>query len=168
MQRLWAVLIVVVMCAGCLDGRAHIQNNGDYALLFVDSEIIKDTCGVLAKQPIAEGTLRSLWNANLTVLGDTVRMRTDLYEIQLVGDYHKTFGRDQREHFTLDGSTNNAVATIAGSECLVDIVTVHLEANTVDADRFTGVVSVRYDTRQPASCNCEYLVNFRAARQTTP
>lgn len=155
-------------CGSCLNGRSHIQSDGSYALTFVDSEIIKDTCGVLSKQPVAEGTLKSLWSADLTVLGDTVRMKTALYGILLVGEYQKTFGRDQREHFTLDGSANNATANIAGAECLVDIVTMHLEANTVDADRFTGVLSVSYDTLQSPSCTCEYLVNFRAARQATP
>lgn len=156
-----------VLLASC-NGRDHIQSSGAYELTYADSSVIKDTCAVLGKQPVVSGTVRQLWTAQLTVLGDTVRMRTGLYDIQLVGDYQRTLGEDLREHFIADGSANNATANIAGADCLVDIVTMHLEANTEDERAFTGVLSVRYDTRQPASCNCEYLVNFRAVKQATP
>lgn len=167
MQRLSIIALLSFAFASCT-GRDHIQSSGDYALSFLDSEIIKDTCGVLRERPLGGDSLRKLWDVNLTVLGDTVRMRTELYNIQLVGDYQRALGEDLREHFIVDGSANKVTADIAGAECLVDIVTLHLEANTEDENRFSGVLSVRYDTRQPASCNCEYLVNFRAVKQEAP
>src|SRR4051812_11105496 len=104
-------------------GRDHIQSSGTYDLTFADPQIIKDTCDVLAKQPAVDGSSKALWSADLTVLGDTVRMRAGLYEVLLVGDYQRTIGEDGREHFIVDGSSDKVTANIAGSECLVDVVT---------------------------------------------
>ena len=165
MRRLWPIIVVLAASGSCV-GRSHIQDDGDYELAFVESKVIKDTCGTLAGHPVADAPYKKLWNAKLVVLGDTVRLTSQLFSVQLVGDYQQALGSDKREHFILDGSANNVTANIAGAQCLVDIVNMHLEANTESAELFTGVVSVRYDTRQPASCNCEYLVNFRAVKQT--
>lgn len=153
-RRLLLVLFAAATTSSCIFG-GHDQADGTYSLTYAPEDVIRESCGHLSKLPAGQ-----LWSGDLTVLGDTVRLRYGLFDTLLVGYY-----LSGEEKFTVDGSSNNVTVDIGGAECLVDIATIHLEATTQTADEFTGVLSVRYGTRIPATCSCELLVQFRADRQ---
>lgn len=144
------VLLSAVLAVGC--GRAHEQLRGPYAL--TATEIIQDDCGLLA-------TPESLWDGELETFGDTARMDIELLEMTLVGSF-----LDGVERFTLDGSSANATATVgSGEECLLDRVSVHLEASTIDQSTFEGTIRVRYEAQRPDTCVCQLLARYRAVHQ---
>ena len=60
-------------------------------------------------------------------------------------------------------SVNWMGATFAnGRECLLDLVSVHMEAETESPTVFSGTVRVRYESRDTEACRCEMWASFRA------
>ncbi|MFL5318672.1 MAG: hypothetical protein ACJ790_03380 [Myxococcaceae bacterium] len=163
MPRFLLILAASVLCSSCLV-KGHSQNDGTYSLQFADADVIKDTCGHLSGRPLVDPNHKDLYQGALTVIGETVRFHYALLDTQMSG-YFLAADMDSPDRFTVDGSANNATVPINGAECLVDIANLHLEATTITQDEFTGVLSVRYETRLSASCSCEFLVNYRAVRQ---
>lgn len=137
------LLAPLLACKGNYD-----QNAGPYAL--TATEVLRDECGLL---PSAEG----LWDAELSLAGETVRLRYALEDIQLVG-YWLADGRG----FTADGSAANVRAVVNGQEVLLDLVSVHLEGERVCATEFDGIVRVRYEARR--SILCELWTRYRAVQ----
>lgn len=151
LSLLWALALVVVGGSlGC--GREHPQLLGAYA--FSAEEIIQDDCGLLASP-------EALWDGTLETFGDVVRLDYDLLDLQLVGGF-----LDGVERFSLDGSVANATTNVgSGEECLLDRVSVHLEAETVNEQVFEGTVRVQYEARSPDTCVCKLLARYRAVHQ---
>lgn len=158
-MRRACLFVIFVVLASCL-GRTHLLKDGTYHFTFADADIVKDSCSSASSFQGADGGTRVIGDGTLVVAGDTVRLRYPVYNTVLAGNYLAAV-----EKFSVDGSENNVTATINGAECLVDTATIHLEANTVSGDEFSGVVSVRYDTREPTTCNCELLLKYDAVRQ---
>lgn len=137
---------LVLLSLGC----THVQEEGDYA--FVAEEVLRDDCGILTSPEM-------LWDGTLRVDGEVVRMRYDLFDMELRGNF-----RDLDESFFLDGTAANVTAPVAGQECLFDLVNVSLRADTADANTFTGTVSVDYVSDREDRCECELWTRFRATR----
>lgn len=148
---------------GCT--RAYIQSEGVYA--FKVEEVLRDDCGLL--DPADPD---SLWDGELFISGEVVRMRYGLMDALLVGGFLDGSSADD-DAFSMDGSVTNAVVTAHGAQCIVDQVTLHLEGTTQCATEFKGVMSVRYEPRtsEPA-CACQLWVRYQAvlqdARACTP
>lgn len=146
------------LSVGCT--RAYIQNDGPYE--FTAVEVLRDDCGMLESP-------ESLWDGELLISGEVLRMRYGLMEdMQLVGFFLGGGGGD--DGFTLDGSVSNASLEAQGQQCLVDQVKVHLEGTTQCATEFDGVLRVRYEPRleQAAGCACELWVQYRAVQNSSP
>jgi hypothetical protein len=144
-----AVLLTVVLglSSAC---RVHPLNDGDYA--FTVGRVIRDDCN-LAAQPnlIGKGTLATQGNqVNLSLTSPTA---------ELVGTY-----RSNVEQMVLDGTIANFQTVVRSQECLVDVVSLHLDTETVDATHFKGAMSVEYDARTPDTCVCKFWFDFTAAK----
>ncbi|MBI3185895.1 MAG: hypothetical protein HYZ28_27485 [Myxococcales bacterium] len=154
-----AVALAVTLTAGPGCGRSHLLSEGHYQLALDDSSgsggVVRDDCG-LARHPDVLG------GADLDVTGDRVRLDYSLFGITLVGYY--LYGDDR---FSVDGSAANVSATVSGRECLLDLVTVHLDAKTLDAEHFSGAVAVKLDSRSGPGCACELWMTY-TARWTEP
>jgi hypothetical protein len=149
---------------GCT--RAYIQNEGPYD--FKTLEVLRDDCSLLSSsvEPVPP---EALWDANLHISGEVVRMEYGLMEMQLVGSFLDG-GAEDGDAFSLDGSLANASLNANGHECIVDQVTVHLEGSTQCATEFDGVLRVRYEPRptQSAACACELWVRYQAVQNSAP
>lgn len=143
--ELWVLLALVGL--GC--GRVHPLNDGDYT--FTVTRVIRDDCG-LANDPI-------LGVGTLLTTGHQVGLTLTKPEAQLVGTYRKDV-----EEMVLDGTIANFQTVVRGQECLLDVVTLHLDTVTVDATDFRGTMSITYDARQPDACVCKFWFDFTAAR----
>ncbi len=143
---------------GCT--RAYIQNEGPYELTAV--EVVRDDCSLLSSP-------ESLWDAELTISGEVLRMSYGLMDMQLVGSFLGA-GTEDDDAFSLDGSVANASLTANGQQCFVDQVTVHLEGTTQCATEFDGVLRVRYEPRpqQSSGCACELWVRYQAVQNSSP
>jgi hypothetical protein len=137
---------------GCT--RANLQNEDRYE--FSAEEIIRDDCGLLSSP-------ESLWDGELSITGDVVRMKSDWRGLQLIG-FVLPRGESGDDAFVLDGSESNAVLTLPDNrQCLVDQVWMHLEGTTQCARRFDGVLSVRIEPRvEQPECACQLWVKYRA------
>jgi hypothetical protein len=144
--------------AGCT--RAYIQNEGPYEL--TAQEVLRDDCALLSAP-------ESLWDGNLHIFGEVLRMEYGLMEMQLVGSFLDGAAADG-DVFSLDGSLTNASLNANGHQCIVDQVTVHLEGTTQCATEFDGVLRVRYEPRptQSAACACELWVRYQAVQNSAP
>jgi len=143
---------------GCT--RAYIQNEGPYE--FTAVEVVRDDCSLLSSP-------ESLWDAELTISGEVLRMSYGLMDMQLVGSFLGA-GTEDDDAFSLDGSVANASLTANGQQCFVDQVTVHLEGTTQCATEFDGVLRVRYEPRpqQSSGCACELWVRYQAVQNSSP
>jgi hypothetical protein len=142
---------------GCT--RAYIQNEGPYDLKA--EEVLRDDCGLLA-------STEDLWDGELYISGEVVRMRFGLMDTLLVGRFLDGSSADN-DAFSLDGSVTNASVTANGTQCIVDQMTVHLEGTTQCATQFDGVLSVRYEPRAPqTACACQLWVRYQAVQNSSP
>lgn len=141
--------------AGC--GRSHAQLEGHYA--FTTDRIIRDECGLASSAEfLSEG--------QLVVTGNIVRMTVQLagvqvdgrsYPLEVVGYY-----LDRQERFSADGSGANISTRVGAQECLLDLLTVHLDAAARDSQTFSGTYSVAFDAKRPEACVCSVWVEFTA------
>ncbi|MFL5355223.1 hypothetical protein [Archangium sp.] len=139
---------------GCT--RAYLQNEGPYDFKAV--EVLRDDCGLLASP-------EALWDGELFISGDVVRMRYGLMDALLVGRFLDG-GSESDDAFSIDGTVTNASVTAHGAECIVDQVTLHVEGTTQCATEFKGVLSVRYEPRaSQAACACQLWVQYQAVQQ---
>jgi hypothetical protein len=149
-------LLLLATLLGTACTNTFAQQPGSY--LFTATEEIVDDCELLADPD-------SLWDAQLLIAGDTVRMSSALFGqgdsggIELVGFF---LGVDDR--FTVDGSVANVSTTARGQQCLLDNATVHLDGRTDCPSQFSGTMRVRYESRRDAACNCELWVTYRATQ----
>lgn len=142
--------LLLVSAPGC--GRFHEQLEGRYA--FTATEIIQDDCSLLASP-------EALWDGSLLGYGDVVEIEYELLGLDLTGSYLAGV-----ERFSLDGSVANVTTTLGtGEECLLDRVSVHLDATTVEASVFEGTLRVRYEAERPDTCVCQLLTRYRAVHQ---
>ncbi|HEX8818687.1 MAG TPA: hypothetical protein VF794_02075 [Archangium sp.] len=160
--RLFRPLLLSVLSLtlglGCT--RAYIQNEGPYE--FKSVEVLSDECGLLSSP-------EALWDGELSISGEVLRMKYGLLDMQLVGFFLGAGSQDD-DAFSLDGTLANASLPGAGHECLVEQVTVHLEGTTQCATEFDGVLRVRYEPRQQqiAGCACEVSVKYEAVQNSSP
>jgi hypothetical protein len=126
----------------------HEVQDGTYALTATQS--VRDDCALEnAPGVIASGVLRTT--------GDVVRIEYDFFSIQLDGAY-----QSQTEHMSLDGSATNVELDVQNVQCLLDLVTMHIDATAVDSKTFSGSIAFSLQTRRPESCNCELWLEYTA------
>ena len=149
------LLLLCALAGSAACTNAYPQQPGEYALSA--TEEIVDDCGLLASP-------EALWDAEVLIAGNTVRMDFGLFEeqpgsggIELVGFF---LGVDDR--FTVDGSVANVSTQARGQQCLLDNATVHLDGRTDCPTQFSGTLRVRYESRRNAACNCELGVRYTA------
>jgi hypothetical protein len=154
------LLSALSLCLGLGCSNAYIQNEGPYELTAV--EVVRDDCALLSSP-------EALWDGELTITGEVLRMRYGLMDMQLVG-YFLGGGLEDADAFSLDGSMANASLTANGQQCFVDQMTVHLEGTTQCATQFDGVLRVRYEPRpqQASGCACELWVRYQAVQNSSP
>ncbi|WP_225412073.1 hypothetical protein [Stigmatella hybrida] len=133
-----------------LSCNTFLQNPGAYELEPI--EVLRDDCNLLPPGS-------DFWNGFLVISGQVVRMDFDLLRMQLIGRFLAG-----GEMFTVDGSVANAQVTANGQECLLDQVSVHIDATTVCETEFNGTLRVRYEARRPDSCVCELWATFNAVQ----
>lgn len=147
--RFFLVLFLTLLSgAGC---RVHTLDDGPYA--FTLGEILRDDCALAAGGGVVTG-------GTLRTEGHLVSFSLDEPELRLVGTY-----RSGLEEMTLDGSLSNYSRTLRGRECLVDVVTFHLDTVTTNEGAFTGAMSINYEARQPDECTCRFWFKLDAARR---
>ncbi|QRK13881.1 hypothetical protein JQX13_31425 [Archangium violaceum] len=142
---------------GCT--RAYIQKVGLYEFKAV--ELIRDDCGMLAFSPE-----EALWDGELLIFGEVVRMRYGLQDALLVGRFLDGSASDN-DVFSMDGSVANV--SLPGDEearCFVDQLKLHMEGTTQCDRQFDGVLSVRYEQRiQQPGCACQLWVRYQAVEK---
>ncbi len=124
--------------SGC--GRNHTLIDGKYA--FATTRVVRDDCA-LSAQPGIIGT------GKLTTTGDRVRIDYSLFDTSLFGAYLADV-----EKLFADGSAPNVNTTVRGADCLINLVTIHLDAESVDSKNLTGQMSFKYEASRP-ECVCE-------------
>lgn len=145
-MRLFVSALLLVL-AGC--GRVHTLGDGTYA--FTVTNVLRDDCGLNAPGVVT--------TAKLTTTGNVVNLRFEKPDTVLIGTY-----RASVEELVADGTVANLGAVVQGTECLVDVVTLHLDGVTVDANTFRGAMSIVYDTRAKDACNCRFWFDYEARR----
>jgi hypothetical protein len=146
----WLIFALALAAAGC-SGRSHAQEEGAYALA-VD-KLIRDDCQ-LATNP------ELLREAKLFANGNTVRIDYSLFDTKLVGSF-----LSDSEQFVVDGSQANLNARIAGKDCLLDLVTVHMDGEAPRdgaSNRFIGQLSVKLEKRPSSPCDCQLWMAYTA------
>jgi hypothetical protein len=146
----WRPIYLAVLAAPLASCGAHLQSSGTYA--FNATEILRDDCGVLA------GSL-ALGTGTLVVSGEAVRLTYEPYALDLHG-----FFKEVSESFFLDGTSVNVSASVGGTQCLFDLVTMRIEATTQSATTFDGTMGIRYEAASAAACRCALSVHFHAER----
>jgi hypothetical protein len=143
------LMACAVAAAACRD---HPLADGVYA--FTLTETVRDDCALKdAPGVISTGTLRTT--------GDVVRLEYAFFDIQLTGTYAHAV-----ERMSLDGSATNVAMSVNGVPCLVDLLTVHLDATTVNEAQFEGFMSFSLETPRPESCVCELWAGYSASRSS--
>jgi hypothetical protein len=128
--------------------RVHDLQDGRYALTM--TQVVRDDCALESMPGIfTTGTLRTT--------GDVVRLKYDLFDIELNGTYATAV-----ERMSLDGSVNNLPLHVNGVDCLIDLVVMHLDANGRSATAFDGFVSVSLETQRPDACVCQLWAGYNA------
>jgi hypothetical protein len=146
--RACLLLCVALALGGC---REHTLDDGPYA--FTLGEVLRDDCALATSGGlVAGGTLRTE--------GHQVSFALDSPDLRLVGTY-----RYALEEMTLDGSLSNEQRVLRGRECLVDVVTYHLDTVTTSPTAFTGAMSVNFEARQPDECTCRFWFKLSAAQR---
>ncbi|MDC0714950.1 hypothetical protein POL68_41260 [Stigmatella sp. ncwal1] len=144
------LLPALLATLGC---NTFIQNPGLYELEPV--EVLRDDCSLLSPG-------MDFWDGSLLISGQVVRMVDfELLNMQLIGRFLAG-----GETFTVDGSVANAKVIVNGQECLLDQVSVHIDAATVCESEFKGTLRVRYEARRPDSCVCELWAKFNAVQDS--
>jgi hypothetical protein len=152
LRPLLPLALLAALLGACTN--AYPQQEGEY--LFTATEEIVDDCELLASP-------ESLWDAQVLIAGETLRMDFGLFEqgdaggTELLGFF---LGVDDR--FTADGSVANVATQARGQACLLDTATVHLDGRTDCPTQFSGTLRVRYESRRSAACNCELWVRYTA------
>lgn len=142
--------LVVTLAALLSSCGAHVLEDGSYAL--TATEVFRDECGLVASP-------EALWDATLRIDGEHVRMKLDLFEIELRGVY-----REMSEGFYVDGTAANMVTQVRGETCRLDLATVHLDASTEASQVFNGTMRVQYWAHAAEACECEAWLSFRAEK----
>ncbi|MFN0062775.1 MAG: hypothetical protein ACKVPX_09680 [Myxococcaceae bacterium] len=141
---LWSV----VGTAAC--GRIHTLEEGRYT--FSAEEVLSDECAI--------ATAPALFEANYRVAGDRAEFETDLFAIRLAGYFLVN-----TERFAVDGTAAGVETSLGGQPCLLDLVSVHVEASTRSSAAFTGAMDFRFQTPDIERCQCRSNVLFRATLQ---
>lgn len=141
------VPVLLLGLAGC--GRNHTLTDGTYA--FTVTQVLRDDCALNSGSVVTTAALKTT--------GNVVNLRFAKPDTVLIGNY-----RASVEEMVLDGTIANLGTVVQGTECLVDVVTLHMDATTVDANTFAGAMSIVYDTRSKDACNCRFWFNFEAHR----
>lgn len=137
-----AGLGVVLALVGC----NHLPDDGRYAL--TAEEVFTDGCGLTGATPFLRGELRRS--------GDLILMPLDsFHNIELRG-YHLS----RSDHFALDGTAQQVSTPVAGLDCLVDWVGVHLEGDPDGASRFRGGLRIEYRSEMVEACRCAVEVDY--------
>jgi hypothetical protein len=148
LKRVFCFLVVTAFGTGC---KTHDLTDGRYDFSLTQS--IRDDCGLQsAPGIISSGVLRTT--------GNVVRINYDFFQIELDGSY-----KDSIESMSLDGSATNVQLEVNGVQCLLDVVTLHLEATTDTATQFAGSMSFSLQAERPESCICQLWVDYRATHE---
>lgn len=152
-----SALALTSFSMGCT--HAYIQKEGIYEFEYVD--VIRDDCGILFSAP-----KEALWDGELFISGEVVRMRYGLQDALLVGRFLDGSSSDN-DVFSMDGTVANV--SLPGKEearCFVDQLSLHMEGTTQCATQFDGVLSVRFEQRiQQPGCACQLWVRYQAVEQ---
>jgi hypothetical protein len=138
----------LILLLGC--GRAHVLSEGEYT--FAVKEVIRDDCGL-------KDDARLISSGRLLKSGNVVSFAYRFLDLRMQGTY-----LSQSERFVLDGTSVNVSTRLQGQECLLDTVSAHIDAETIDEKRFAGNMSFAFDAKQPDACKCKYWIAFEAAR----
>ncbi len=133
---------------GC--GRIHPLQDGEYA--FSVQQILRDDCDLSNSSTVFS-------SARLITTGHQVRLDFAPPGTSLIGTY-----RSGVEEMTLDGTITNFNTVVGDRECLVDVASLHLDAETIDATSFRGSMSIAYDARAPDACVCRFWFLYEARR----
>jgi hypothetical protein len=149
MLRAFALAAAALVFTAC--GNTHPLQDGSYA--FTRGEVVRDDCGEASRPELMSG-------GALERHGHEVRFDTGFFNVKLVGQFLSL-----TERFHLDGSAANVVAQVEGRECLLDLVVLTMDAETIDPTSFSGTLSAQYQAERPVDCDCETWVRFSAVHQ---
>lgn len=143
-----ALVTLVLSLSAC---RVHTLEDGDFG--FTVGRVLRDDCG-LTGQPNLLGPGR------LNTAGHQVTLALTQPQAELVGSY-----RSDSEQMVLDGTSANQQTRVRGGACLVDVVTLHLETQTLDPRSFEGTMALTYDADSSDACSCRFWFALTAKRQ---
>jgi hypothetical protein len=152
-----AALVLAVVSAMALTGcRVHLLEDGPYD--FTTTRVLRDDCGVA-------GAFTMLDRGTLTTTGHLVKFAFTGTKPDLQGTYQSApWMSSDAEALIMDGSITNTHVTLRGRDCLLDTLTVHMQAQAIDDAHFTGTASVTFESKAFPECNCKYWYGFSAAR----
>lgn len=157
-SRIPLFLSLSILLAPSACTRAYLQHEGRY--VFTAEEILRDDCGLLA-------TKDALWDGELAISGDVVRLDYDWRRLRLIGAFLQDSGASG-DTFALDGTESNAAITLETGECIADQIAMRLEGTTQRATVFSGVISIRVEPRvQQPWCSCQLWVTYSATQIPT-
>ncbi len=152
-MRALFVLPALVALAGC--GRIHTLKDGHYVIS--STAVVRDDCNLASAPGYVSG-------GRLVTTGDELHFDYDDFGIQLAGSYlDPVIGAPDK--MSLDGTAANVDVNINSNDCLLDLLTLHLDGTTVDASHFKGTLSVKTDIRRPQECLCQLWVQYDAQAQ---
>lgn len=152
-----AALALALVSAAALTGcRVHLLDDGAYD--FTTTDVLRDDCGVA-------GTFTMLDRGTLTTTGNLVKFAFTGEKPDLQGAYQfAPWMSSDAEALVMDGSITNTHVTLRGQDCLLDALSMHVEAQATDATHFAGTTSVTFESQTFPDCNCKYWYGFTAAR----
>lgn len=151
-----AFALALVSTAALTGCRVHLLDDGTYD--FTTTDVLRDDCG-------AAGSFTMLDRGTLTTTGNLVKFAFTGTKPDLQGAYQSApWMSSDAEALVMDGSINNTHVTLRGQDCLLDTLTMHVEAQATDATHLTGTTSVTFESKAFPECNCKYWYGFTAAR----
>jgi len=144
---MWLWAAAALMSLGSC--RLHTLADGDYSLQV--EEVLRDDCGLMNPPSDVQGAAR------LRTEGNWVSLSFLEPQLRLVGNY-----LENTEAMALDGSLSNASTVLRGRACMLDVITFHLDATTIDTHSFSGSMAINYVARQPDECTCNFWFRYRA------
>ena len=151
-----AIVLTVVSAVALTGCRVHLLDDGAYD--FTTTDVLRDDCGVTC-------TFTLLDRGTLTTTGNLVKFAFTGTKPDLQGAYQfAPWMSKDAEALIMDGSINNTHVTLRGQDCLLDTLTMHVEAQATDATHLTGTASVAFESKAFPECNCKYWYGFTAAR----
>ena len=141
---------LAVLSLACNGVRGHDQQEGVYQLTV--ASVLRDDCGWLA------GT-DQLFSVELVLAGDTVQLKHGMYDMLMRGQF-----LSKEESFRADGSATRFYETIRGAQCLVDVLSVHVDAQAESPTSFTGTATLYFQAETDA-CTCRVWTTYRAVKQ---